>query len=149
MQEIPGEPLEATLMRPMSRRARSKDSYVAAGNSTTSGVFTDLASAGPAVTVTIGASGRALVLVSAEISNDTAGGFSIMGYAVTGATSLAASDERAAYTRSAVASDGSMCANSRVVTGLTPGANTFTSKYRQQSGGTGFFSRRSITVIPL
>jgi hypothetical protein len=97
------------------------------------------------VTVTIPASGKALVIVTAA---ETGSGGSIIvytSYAVSGASTVAATDGRALqvqgqnFTRASATS---------VITGLTPGSNTFTSKYRVSSG-TGTFRDRDIVVIPL
>ena len=51
--------------------AGAKSAIVATSETTTSSSFTDLATPGPAVTVTIGASGMALVVVTAALANNT------------------------------------------------------------------------------
>jgi hypothetical protein len=109
-------------------------------NSTT---FTDLNDeVGPAVTVLTGT--KAIVNVHAHVNNNSVQ-FNIMGFAVSGASTIAASDNYAAlYTGSLICGvNGTF-----IVTNLTPGLNTFTAKYRL-GGDTAAFQRRSITVTPL
>ena len=121
-------------------------SGVVTAQTTTSTSFTDLATAGPAVAVTTGTT--ALVIISAGVANDSAGGRTLASYAVSGATTDAADDTRSIiYDES---SAGRIIAASRVEykTGLTAGSNTFTMKYRV-GGGTGTFQFRHIAVIGL
>ena len=124
------------------------DDFVNAGEDTTSTSFTDLATPGPAITKTTGTS--ALVAVYGLVSNDTAGVSALMSYAVTGATSAAASDTRSVtYQPGSVAAARSIRASAVTLhTGLTAGSNTFTAKYRV-TGGTGTFNNRRIAVLPL
>lgn len=98
--------------------------------------FTDLATVGPQVTVLIGASGMAMVHIKVQ----TAG---IAGFAMSGANTLAASDDMIFYHS---ATD-SQCTTTFLMTGLNAGYTTFTMKYRSQTGTTGFL-RRSIIVEP-
>ena len=123
--------------------------YVGSVQSTTATTLTDLATVGPAVTVTIGASGMALVICSAVCYDTTNGQSASMNFAVSGATTIAAPASNTyvlAQGNSGVAIVGSSAAT--LVTGLTPGSNTFTAKY-QASGGTAYFEDRGIIVIPL
>ena len=117
---------------------------------TTSTSFTDLdapAVAGPSITVTTGPA--ALVVVHCTLSNSGTGS-SRMGYDVSGATSLAAADNRGVGIFGVAGA--SLVAGTTCIhiggTGLTPGVNTFTAKYRVSSG-TGTFSARRIIVFPL
>ena len=122
---------------------------VLTSQNTLSITYTDLATSGPAATVTV-SSGSALVTVTGQ-SGSTATGFSCyMAFAVSGATTVAPSDTQA-YSNSvgaagavAVAFQGS---STYLVTGLTAGSNTFTAKYRAGSG-TCTFANRNIIVIP-
>jgi len=108
--------------------------------STTSTSYTDLSTAGPAVTVTTGT--KALVIVTSEQYNNSAGEHARHGYAVSGATTIAASNAEAFvmnnYGRFSAVS---------IVT-LTAGSNTFTSKYSVNQG-TGNFGNRTIFVMNL
>lgn len=101
---------------------------------------------GPAVTVTTGTS--ALVGVAAKIQNTTNSVNSKASYAVSGATTIAASDNTAVDMQFATAATTTLAA-SRVTmqTGLTAGSNTFTMKYRV-TAGSGTFDIRHIFVIP-
>lgn len=115
---------------------------------TTSTTYTNLATVGPAVTVTTGS--KALVFFTADINNNTVGSSSLMSVAVSGATTQAADDNYSVYAKTATTTGGfTMRASSfRMFTGLTPGSNTFTAKYRV-NGGTGTFNERYIFVMPL
>jgi hypothetical protein len=119
---------------------------VSTNQSTGSTSFTDLTTVGPSVTVTTGAS--ALVIVSAELWNSSAGFAALMAFAVSGATSRAPVDAEALRKHSSSASVEMAASRMTLVTGLTPGSNTFTSKYRG-NGGTANFFNRSIVVVPL
>jgi len=113
--------------------------------STTSTSYTDLTTAGPAVTITTGT--RVCVAVVARINNGTLGNVSYMSYAISGSTTSSASDNVSAHLESDPADQVGTPCNFHIRTGLTAGSNTFTSKYRV-SGGTGNFEDRRITVIP-
>lgn len=121
---------------------------VATSQTTTSTSYTDLATGGPAATVTIGASGMALVIISATCANANASGYAIAGYAVSGANTAAATDAKSVLMRSETAAEEGNYCNTFLETGLTAGSTTFTMKYRCVSG-TAQFQRRFITVIPL
>jgi len=127
----------ATGVNAIAARTISQD-YIATSQTTASTAYVALATAGPTVVATTGTS--ALVALSAGTSNSGAG-FSLQGYNVSGASTIAASDDRAIGT-------GAFGGAIFLQTGLTPGSNTFTSVYRVQSG-TGTFSTRHILVIPL
>jgi hypothetical protein len=112
--------------------------YIATSQTTASTAYVALATVGPTVTATTGTS--ALVAISAGTSN-SGSGFSLMGYNISGASTIAAGDERAIGT-------GAFGGAIFLQTGLTPGSNTFTAVYRVQSG-TGTFSTRNLMVVPL
>jgi hypothetical protein len=119
---------------------------VATSQTTSSTSYTDLTTAGPAVTVTVPASGKVLVTVTSGMQNSTGGGSCFMAFAVSGPTSVAASDAQAVI----LGGNNLQAASaSYVVSGLTAGGSyTFTAKYRVTTG-TGTFSNRSIWAIPL
>lgn len=119
-----------------------------AAETTASTSFTDLATPGPEVTRVTGTS--AIVAVYGLVSIDTAGVSALMSFAVSGATSVSASDTRSVtYQPPSVASARSIRASAVTLQdGLTPGSNVFTAKYRV-TGGTGSFNNRRIAVIPL
>jgi hypothetical protein len=121
--------------------------YTAALQNTASTSFTDLTTVGPTVSsVTTGT--RALVYVSAELTNNTTGGRTLMGVDVSGATTVAASDDQAlmyqAYGSNAVHRGTALIP----LTGLTAGSNTFKAVYKVNTG-TGGWQYRRISVIAL
>ena len=118
----------------------------AASQTTTSTSYANLATAGPSVGPTV--SNIAWVSVSCRMESDTAGKNAFMSFAISGATTLAASDTFSLSYESGAADDGMQAAFSMVVTGITVGGNTFTAKYRTESSNTATFSRRRIAVIP-
>ena len=116
---------------------------------TTSTTFTDLTGAaiGPTVTVTTGT--MALVFIHGQMGNSGTGS-ARMAYDVSGATTIAAADNRG---NAVFGVAGVTIATGTAVlhfggVALTPGSNTFTAKYRVSSG-TGTFSARRISVLPL
>ncbi len=121
----------------------SATATVATNQTTTSTSFTDLATSGPAVTLTTGT--KALVIITAFILNQSDGSQAQMSFAVSGATTQAASFARNLYTRF---NKGLQVSAAIPVTTLTAGSNTFTAKYAT-NGGTGEFENRSIIVIDL
>lgn len=105
--------------------------------------YIDLATSGPYVTVTTGT--KALVSVSCLMSHTTTAAV-FMGYAVSGATEIDPTDDRATLTRAdQIISTGATFLQD----GLTPGIHTFTAKYRNSGAGTGTFTERRIAVVPL
>lgn len=125
-------------------KAEAQQAFLAADQSTTSTSYTDLATAGPAVSADINKSGRALVILIGGIY--TTATPKHMSVAVSGATTVAASDTEALRADQAAFYNNQ--ATAFIMTGLTPGANTFTCKYKTASGTANFFNRR-IIVIPL
>lgn len=123
---------------------------VATSQTTSSTSYVDLATAGPAVTVTTGT--KALVTIMSRVTSDTAGGAAFATYAVSGATTIAAAD----YTRGLVftistANQLQRIGVSYLETGLTAGSNTFTMKYRAggTASSTAAFASRTIIVQAL
>lgn len=125
----------------LDARTKPSSASVTTNQTTTSTSYTDLATVGPVATLVTGTA--ALVAIFAALSC-TAGGTALMGFAVSGATVLAASDTQA------LSNPGTTFFQFGVlfeVTGLTPGTNTFTVKYRV-TGATGSFVSRQIVVWP-
>jgi hypothetical protein len=118
---------------------------VLAQQATTSTTYTDLATPGPAVTVVVPASGKALVSVTAGIQTTQGAALGYMSFAITGGTTRAANDATAL---NLLGNDFQKASAIFVVSGLTPGSTTFTAKYRT-SAGTSTFQNRSIWAIPL
>lgn len=135
------------------------EDFVATRETTTSDSYTDLSTAGPAVTVTIGANGLALVSISAGLaSNGDTANMAAMSFAVSGANTQAAADTFA-ITAGRVGAGGTNGNSGQefhhsgvyLLTGLTPGSTTFTCKYKRFISGTGTqtFVNRRIAVTPL
>lgn len=115
--------------------------------STSSATYADLATSGPAVTLTTGTS----VIVTLSTNGyriSTAGNSYWYGVAVSGATTVAAADTKAiqvsSYNTLTSALPGS---RTFIITGLTPGSNTFTAKYKTDGGATFHFFNRDLTVM--
>ena len=118
---------------------------IATSQISTATTYGDLATSGPAVTVTTGT--QAIVCVTVSLNNSTVGASSRADFAVSGATTRAAVDNTALIHEVANANQGFRATAVTLIT-LTAGSNTFTVKYRT-SGGTGTFNDRSILVLPL
>jgi hypothetical protein len=127
--------------------ADAVSAQVATSETTTSTSYTDLATSGPAATVTLVAGQGCLVIVSARMSHSTggSGNATYMSFAVSGAESASANDNDAVLS---LASSNSEQTGSRVtwyVAGVT-GTHTFTAKYKITNPGTGTFRERRIVV---
>lgn len=116
---------------------------VATSQTTTSTSYTDLATVGPTVTVTTGP--MALVGLYNANLNSSGTTASLMSYEVTGASAQAPNDNIAV---GVATTTGTRAGALFLVTGLTPGSNTFTCRYRV-GGGTGTYVDRRILVVPL
>jgi hypothetical protein len=122
---------------------------VAPSELTTSPAYLDLTTPGPAVTVTIPASGRALVSVTSGMIGSSGAVSCFMSFAGSGANIFAATDANAVTLSAGTLQRASA---SSVLTGLTPGSATFTAKYKREGGGGAAnctFVNRSIMAIPL
>lgn len=113
---------------------------------TTSDTYTDLATTGPAVTVTCGT--IAMVWFAASQANNNADAACFSSVAVSGASSVAASDDWCILTDGITAGNFVRNGAFHVFTGLTAGSNTFTMKYRRGSI-TANYKAREIAVLPL
>ena len=124
--------------------------FVGNEQDTTSTSYTDLATSGPAVTVTTGT--KALVIVTAMCRNAIVGAAAsraYMSYAVSGASTVAASDETAIKIGSGSTTPSLDCRFSAAsLVTLTAGSNTFTAKYRV-TADTGRWKDRTIFVMNL
>jgi hypothetical protein len=120
---------------------------VATSETTSSTTYTDLTTAGPAVTVTTGT--RALVIITSNIRDREDRG-EFMSYAVSGATTTAADDTRALSMVTPTQPAGIYQMSFVNVATLTAGSNTFTAKYRTNSAiHSATFLNRSIFVMNL
>jgi hypothetical protein len=130
---------------PTASNMASATAEVATLQTTTSVSYTDLATAGPAVTLTTGT--KALVVVSIDLYNSTNNG-TYAGFAVSGATTLAAADDKSVDLSGSSAVVAIGASRVSLLTGLTAGSNVFTMKYKVL-GGTGTFYNRKIAVIDM
>jgi hypothetical protein len=130
----------------LDRRTSPLAATVNTGETTSSTTYTDLATVGPAVTVTIGSTGKALVAIYASLANTT-NNYALAGYAVSGASVVAAADLAALQHGSSIA----IRAGATLLhQSLVAGSNTFTMKYRKDAGaGVSDFTGRRLLVTPL
>jgi hypothetical protein len=106
---------------------------VGTSETTNSTTYVALATPGPAVTLTTDVA--AWVALYANLASDTGNSIALMGFNISGATTVAAADVYAlgyqAYTANAKSVGNTAWF---LVTGLTAGSNTFTAVYRAGSG---------------
>jgi hypothetical protein len=113
---------------------------------TTSTSYADLATVGPTVTLTTGT--KALVMYGAFMTNTSAGPNISASVAVSGATTLAASDDWRVFFDVSLATYGASLSRAVLFTTLTAGSNTFTMKYKTSSA-TAQFTNRFIVVVDM
>jgi len=108
--------------------------------------YGDLETVGPTVTVTTGS--RAIIMMSASLVNHTGANTTLMTYQVSGATTIAASDNRALIVDGVTADMNNQRGQIMFEETLNPGENTFTLKY-QAPNNPATISNRFIGVWPL
>lgn len=113
---------------------------------TSSTSYADLATNGPAVTVTTGT--KAIVWFNTQVANTSADVESYASVAVSGATTIAASDSWAICQDGVGVNQFWGLGTTTMFTTLNAGSNTFTMRYRV-SGGLATYRRRNIIVLPL
>jgi hypothetical protein len=124
--------------------------YVSTSQSTTSTSYVGLTTA-QTVTVTTGT--KALVSISATFEN--AAGVNVgarMSFAISGATTVAASDQFSTGIAFLATGGGNAQLKSGatfLVTGLTAGSNVFTAQFKKGAGDTPGFAERTINVVDL
>lgn len=136
------EAVEDELVRIDTALSAATAARVATSQTETSTSYDDLSTPGPAVTVTTGTSAR--VTVTARIKNSGVN-LTRMSFAISGATTVAADDTRSLEHEG---TNWMRASATYTVTGLTPGSNTFTAKYKV-AAGTGTFEDREILVEPI
>lgn len=119
---------------------------VSTEETTTSVTYADLATSGPAVTVTIGPSGILLVGIKSLLANTVAGSRTVMGFALSGGNTLAAVDDNAIHFQESVGGYELVKGTTFMRTGLTAASTTVTAKYRV-SANTGTFRYRDLWVM--
>jgi hypothetical protein len=121
---------------------------VTTSETTASTSYTDLTTVTDTVTATIGSNGLAAVLIHALMQNTVFTAISFLSFALSGANTVAASDTTAIEYQAFAANAFHQGGTAVLMTGLSPGSTTFKLKYKV-SAGTGSFSNRRISVIPL
>lgn len=119
---------------------------VATDELTTSATYTDLTTAGPAVSIAMVNGQTALVIVSMQVTSAAVNTtYGAMSFAASGAMTVAAADANAAIMSMAVGEQRGVERTTKVTATSTATA-TFTAKYRSQTGGTAahFVNRRII-----
>lgn len=109
---------------------------------------TTYAAIATALSVTAVTGTSAIVINSLSVANNTSGQNAYGSYQVSGPSTVAASDDRALLITAEGAGQVLHASLVFFETGLTPGSNVFSARYRV-TGGTGTFSSRQLTVIPL
>jgi hypothetical protein len=120
-------------------------STVATSQTSSTTSYVDLLTVGPQVTATTGT--IAAVLFTAAVANSATNSATNVSVAVSGATSIAASDAWRTVLDGVSANNVNRVTGFHLFTGLTPGSNIFTVKYKVGSG-TGTFSDRELLVTP-
>lgn len=117
-------------------------------NTTTSTTYVDLATVGFATNIetTVTVDDKAFIFLKAQLSNDTTGQRTSLAYSISGATTAAATDNRALRYESSAAGDLAEFGGFDLRTGLTAGSNTFTLEARVDAG-TGTIVRPDIAVM--
>jgi len=101
-----------------------------------------------AVTLTTGT--KALIIFGANVNNNGSEIPSYMSVAVSGATTLASSDNYSLQLFTSSSNRPKFGASRAVLlTGLTAGSNTFSTQYKTGSSGTAGFEQRNIMVVDM
>jgi hypothetical protein len=128
----------------LDSRTKPSGDTLATSETTTSTGYTDLATVNrPTVTLLTGT--VVIVVLTASITGSTVGAGYFMGFAVSGASAIAAADVRALSMQAA--SGAAQQASALYILTVTAGINIFTGKYRV-TAGTGTFLNRGLTVWP-
>lgn len=114
---------------------------VATSESTASAVYTDLATVGPSVTLTVGPSGVIITIVSANAANTVGGVNCLCSAALSGSNTVAATDKQSAFCDSVGAGLTYRVGAVGVFSGLAGGSTTVTMKYKAVAGTATFLDR--------
>jgi hypothetical protein len=125
----------------------SASATVATSQTTNSGNFTDLATAGPSVTLTTGT--KVLVITSCQIENQaTNNQEGYVDFAISGATTRSASTATGIFLKANSSAPRIRASAANIVT-VTAGSNTFTMKYAADTVNNATFLNRHLLVIDL
>lgn len=142
--KLPGTSITNSTVGPNQLATGAASTLVTTTETTTSTSYTALATPGPAVTVTIGANGLALVTFQTGLFN-SGSNLTYASVALSGANTVASSDTKAVV---AVNTNYYQMGTSFLLTGLAAGSTTFTMQYKVGTG-TGSFNNRLLSVVPL
>lgn len=107
--------------------------------------YGDLATVGPSITLTLTAGQKVTVFMKCEAFNATATGMRLfMGFAVSGATTLAPDDETSAKKRVTSVNDDTPTSMQTTFVAIGTGSHTFTAKYRADTSSGNWQKRRMI-----
>lgn len=115
--------------------------------STTATSLSDLPTVGPSVTLNTGV--QALVVISAEIGNNTASQAGRAAVDISGATTLAPDGTKVLRQESSGTAEFQRASMVYLQAGLTPGSNTFKMVYSTTGTSTASFNFRNILVLPM
>lgn len=121
--------------------------FIVTAETTTSATYTNLATHGPEVTVSVPASGIVLVFMSVRMEINSSVNTALMAVELSGANTLAAHADNGCQLRPMIVNGQATVGTHVLFTGLTPGSTTFTLKY-SVTGSTGTYARRRLTVLP-
>lgn len=130
--------------------SRISSSTIATSQGTTSTAYTNLGSIGPSVTLNVPMSGEVTIKLACEVSVGAANQSCYMGFEMSGANTVTASNAYSAFGGASRPTAGVWGTVYREfhLTGLAPGTTTFTAKYRT-TANTGTWANRSIIVTPM
>ena len=132
---------------PVASPPTNSVNFVSTSESTTSTSFTNLTTS-QAVTITTGT--KVLIIMSAEVNVGATTNKARFGFAVSGATTLAASETNNMVIQgNNSAASNNQVSNSFILTGLTAGSNTFTAKFMSSLGDSVSFAKRFLSVIDM
>jgi hypothetical protein len=121
--------------------------FTGASGTTTSATYTATLSGSPGTnpSVTLVTGTTALVSIRSLIDQNTVGSYALVSVAVSGAGTVAASNNFSMYFSKSTSASFNM-GTTFMLSGLTAGTNTFTMQYAIDVSGTATFSTRGITV---
>jgi hypothetical protein len=142
-----GTALDSGIITPLLLALGVQAASVAAAETRNNAAFGDLATPGPAVTVTVGANGILVVIITGNIITGS-DGHGRIGYELSGANTAAASNAKSLYAKVVSGVIDLQGTYVEVLTGLNAGSTIVTEKYNT-STTTATFSNRKLAAIPL
>lgn len=138
-----GMPSAAGASFPQVSVNRVETDQTQSGNSS----YDDLATSGPAVTVTVNTKVRVTIGCRSYTAQANQAPYGAMGFALSSGNTLAAAAARSLFFSSGANGGDGAASMSFILTGLTPGSTVFTAKYNQfGAAGTTHYLSREISV---